>query len=139
MTADAATPQPGAGMGAATAITFAQSKLGLPYLYGGTGPLYDCSGLTQAAWATAAVRLPRTSREQWYAGPRVATSDLQPGDLVFYAYNVSDPSSIHHVGLYVGDGQMIEAPHTGAVIRYAPVLPRSDYIGAVRPMAKPAE
>ena len=119
--------------GAAAAIAFAESKLGLPYLYGGTGPLYDCSGLTQAAWAAAGVRLPRTSQEQWYAGPHVAATELQPGDLVFYAYDTSDPASIHHVALYVGGGKMIEAPHTGAVIRYAPVLPRSDFIGAIRP------
>jgi cell wall-associated NlpC family hydrolase len=138
MSAGIVAAPPAGGMGAATAIAYAESKLGMPYLYGGTGPLYDCSGLTQAAWAMARVQLPRTSREQWYAGPRVTASDLQPGDLVFYAHDVTDPSSIHHVALYIGEGRMIESPHTGAFVRYAPVLPRSDYIGAIRPMALPA-
>jgi len=122
---------------AATAVAFAQSKLGLPYQYGGTGPLYDCSGLTQAAWAAGGVHLPRTSQEQWYAGRRVGVADLQAGDLVFYANDVRDPSSIHHVGLYVRDGQMIESPYTGAFVRYAAILPRPDYIGAVRPLIVP--
>ncbi len=122
---------------AATAVAFAQSKLGLPYQYGGTGPLYDCSGLTQAAWAAGGFHLPRTSQEQWYAGSRVEVTDLQPGDLVFYANDVRDPSTIHHVGLYVGDGQMIESPYTGAFVRYSRILPRADYIGAVRPLIVP--
>jgi cell wall-associated NlpC family hydrolase len=65
-------------------------------------------------------------------------TQLQPVDLLFYAFDVSDPRSIHHVGLYVGGGQMIEAPHTGASIRDAPVLPHSDYIGAIRLLVVPA-
>jgi cell wall-associated NlpC family hydrolase len=123
-----------AASGAATAIAFARAQLGDPYLFGGTGPdAWDCSGLTQASWRAAGVALPRTAAEQWYAGSHPASmADLAPGDLVFYAYNLSDPSTIHHVGLYIGDGLMIEAPHTGEVVRIASIN-RSDYFGATRP------
>jgi cell wall-associated NlpC family hydrolase len=88
--------------------------------------------LTQAAYAAAGVPLPRTSREQYWAGPRVPLAQLQPGDLVFYAHDVTDPATIHHLGLYVGDGRMIEAARTGTFIRYASI-DRRGYIGAVRP------
>jgi cell wall-associated NlpC family hydrolase len=126
-------PTPAAAAGATqTAIAFAESKLGLPYQWGGTGPLYDCSGLTQAAYAAAGVRLRRTSREQYWDGPRVALGELQPGDLVFYAHDVTDPGTIHHLGLYVGNGRMIEAARTGTFIRYASI-DRPGFIGAVRP------
>ncbi len=119
---------------AAAAIAFARAQLGDPYLFGGTGPdAWDCSGLTQASWGAAGVALPRTAAEQWYAGSHPAgMANLQPGDLVFYAYSLSDPATIHHVGLYIGDGLMIEAPHTGAVVRIASIN-RSDYFGATRP------
>jgi cell wall-associated NlpC family hydrolase len=121
------------GSGAAqTAIAFAESKLGLPYQWGGTGPLYDCSGLTQAAYAAAGVQLRRTSRQQFWDGTHVALAQLRPGDLVFYAHDVTDPATIHHLGLYVGDGRMIEAARTGTFIRYASI-DRPGYIGAVRP------
>lgn len=119
------------------AIAFAESKLGLPYQWGGTGPLYDCSGLTQAAYAAAGVRLSRTSREQYWNGPKVALADLQPGDLVFYARDVNDPATIGHLGLYVGGGRMIEAARTGTFIRYASI-DRPGFIGAVRPVGVPA-
>src|SRR4029453_10010051 len=77
----------------------------------------------------------RTSREQWWYGARVwNVTDLQPGDLVFYAYNTADPASIHHVGIYIGAGNMIDAPYTGATVRITPFL-RGDFIGAVRPTA----
>lgn len=115
------------------AIAFAESKLGLPYQWGGTGPLYDCSGLTQAAYAAAGIRLSRTSREQYWNGPKVALADLQPGDLVFYADDITDPATIGHLGLYVGGGRMIEAARTGTFIRYASI-DRPGYIGAVRPI-----
>jgi cell wall-associated NlpC family hydrolase len=85
----------------------------------------------QAAYRVAGIALPRTSREQWYAGQHVNRSLLQPGDLVFFAYDTQDPRTIHHVGLYVGHGYMINAPHTGALIRFDPI-DESGYIGAVR-------
>jgi hypothetical protein len=81
------------------------------------------------------VTLPRTSRQQWYAGTPVPNvADLQPGDLVFFAYNLADPGTIHHVGIYIGAGNMIDAPNRNAVVRITPFL-RGDFIGAVRPTA----
>jgi len=120
---------------AARAIAIASTQLGKPYLWGATGPgAFDCSGLTLTSYRAAGVDLPRTSREQWYAGPHVALGDLQPGDLLFWATDVADPATIHHVALYIGNGQMIAAPHAGAAVRVEPVY-LDGYIGAVRPTA----
>lgn len=112
---------------AAQAVAFAYSALGLPYVWGATGPSsYDCSGLTQAAWQAAGVSLPRTTYTQINAGRRVSESQLQPGDLVFFY------SGISHVGLYIGNGQMIHAPHPGAPVRIAPIN-EMPFAGASRP------
>ncbi|MCM2426664.1 C40 family peptidase [Streptomyces sp. RKAG337] len=112
---------------AAQAVAFAYSALGLPYVWGATGPSsYDCSGLTQAAWKAAGVSLPRTTYTQINAGQRVSESQLQPGDLVFFY------SGISHVGLYIGNGQMIHAPHPGAPVRIAPIN-EMPFAGASRP------
>jgi len=122
---------------AAAAVQFAYSQLGRPYKWGATGQLgfYDCSGLMLQAYRAGGVELPRTSRAQWSHGARVwNVGDMQPGDLVFYAYNLADPSTIHHVGIYIGAGNMIDAPYTGAFVRVTPFL-RGDFIGAVRPTA----
>jgi len=120
---------------AARAIEVASTQLGKPYLWGATGPgSFDCSGLTLTSYRAAGVGLPRTSREQWYAGPQVALGDLEPGDLLFWATDVTDPATIHHVALYIGSGQMIAAPHAGAPVRVQPVY-LDGYIGAVRPTA----
>lgn len=101
---------------AAQAVAFAKSKVGLPYVYGGTGPSgYDCSGLTGAAWKAAGVSLPRTSQAQYGAGRAVSKGDLQPGDLVFYYGGIS------HVGMYVGGGQIVHASRPGKPIGYASV------------------
>ncbi|MGW3660615.1 NlpC/P60 family protein [Streptomyces sp. NPDC005151] len=101
---------------AAEAITFAYGALGKPYVWGATGPSsFDCSGLTQAAWRSAGVSLPRTTYTQINAGRNIPRSELAPGDLVFFY------SGISHVGLYIGDGQMIHAPHPGAPVRIAPI------------------
>jgi cell wall-associated NlpC family hydrolase len=121
---------------AAGAIDYAQSKLGTPYLWGGTGVSadegrFDCSGLTQASYHSVGIELPRVANDQWNAGPHPARDQLLPGDLVFFAHNLSDPRSIHHVGIYVGGGYMIDAPHTGATIRFDPIG-SPDYIGATR-------
>ena len=112
---------------AAAAVAFARAQLGKPYVWGASGPdAFDCSGLIQAAWAAAGVSLPRTTYDQINAGQRISVSQLQPGDLVFYY------SGISHVGIYVGNHQIIHAPHPGASVEYAPVdeMPVS---GAVRP------
>src|SRR5919106_3054645 len=125
---------------AAAAVQFAYNELGKPYRWGATGELgfYDCSGLMLRAYQAGGLTLPRTSRQQWYAGARVwEVSQMQPGDLVFYAYNTADPATIHHVGIYIGAGNMIDAPYPGANVRIMPFL-RGDFIGAVRPTAAPA-
>ena len=112
---------------AAAAVSFAYSALGKPYVWGATGPSsFDCSGLTQAAWRSAGVQLPRTTYTQINAGSRVPRSQLAPGDLVFFY------SGISHVGIYIGGGQMIHAPHPGAPVRVAPI-DQMPFAGAVRP------
>ncbi|MFJ8634450.1 NlpC/P60 family protein [Streptomyces sp. NPDC093568] len=111
---------------AASAISYAYSKLGSPYVWGATGPnAFDCSGLTQAAYRSAGVSLPRTTYAQIDAGRRVSRSELLPGDLVFFY------SSISHVGLYIGNGQMIHAPNPSAPVRVAP-LDEMPFAGATR-------
>ena len=124
---------------AAAAVQFAYNQLGTPYRWGATGDgFYDCSGLTQAAYKDGGLDIPRVSRDQWNSGARVwNVADMQPGDLVFYAYNTADPATIHHVGIYIGAGNMIDAPYTGANVRITPFL-RGDFIGAVRPTAAQA-
>ena len=112
---------------AAKAIAFAKAQLGKPYVWGATGPdSFDCSGLTQAAWGAAGVSLPRTTWDQINVGTRIPISDVQPGDLIFYN------SDIDHVAMYIGDGQIIQAPHTGAVVDIQPMTEMPIY-GATRP------
>ncbi|MFI0940477.1 NlpC/P60 family protein [Streptomyces sp. NPDC021020] len=109
------------------AIAFARAQIGEPYVWGATGPgSWDCSGLTQAAYKAAGVTLPRTTGEQVNVGTRVSQSDMEPGDLVFF---YSDHS---HVGIYIGGGNMIHAPHTGTVVKIAPITEMPIY-GVVRP------
>jgi len=118
---------------AAEAIAAARTKLGDPYLWGGTGPgAYDCSGLTQFAYGVAGITLPRVAADQWNVGAHIALSDLLPGDLLFWATDISDPVTIHHVALYLGNGMMLAAPHTGDVVKIEPVY-MDGYIGATRP------
>jgi cell wall-associated NlpC family hydrolase len=121
-------PPPVSGEGAAAAIAAAESVLGTPYQYAGASPEegFDCSGLTMWAWNHAGVSLPHSSAAQYEALPHIDKSQLQPGDLVFF-YN-----PIHHVGLYIGGGQMIDAPHTGTVVQRRAVE-WSVYTGAARP------
>ncbi|HVL83242.1 MAG TPA: C40 family peptidase [Pseudonocardia sp.] len=107
---------------ARTAISFALGEVGKPYLWGGTGPdRYDCSGLMLRAFQAAGINLPRVSRQQFYAGGHVPIEQAQAGDLLFYATDPSDPATIHHVAMYMGDGQMVEAPYTGEFVRVRPV------------------
>ena len=101
--------------------------------WGATGPAsFDCSGLVRFAYADAGLSLPRTSRQQWSAGRHVLVAELRPGDLVFWAHDPADPATIHHVGMYVGQGLMVHAPHTGALVRVDAVRP-GGYSGATRP------
>jgi peptidoglycan DL-endopeptidase CwlO len=121
-----------AGPVARAAVRWALAQLGDPYRWGATGPdSFDCSGLTSSAYRAAGVSIPRVSRAQWGAGLHVQVDRLLPGDLVFYADNPGDPASIHHVGLYIGNGLMVHAPHTGDVVRVASIW-RESYAGATR-------
>jgi peptidoglycan DL-endopeptidase CwlO len=117
---------------AGKAVAFAYAQLGCPYVYGGTGPCgsgYDCSGLVQAAWASAGVSIPRDTYEQWAALPHIAMSSLQPGDLLYY-------NGIGHVAMYVGDGYIIDAPSPGQSVQKLPMNTSwyaSTLDGAARP------
>jgi peptidoglycan DL-endopeptidase RipA len=93
---------------------------------------FDCSGLALYAWAQQGVYLPHYSGYQYNYGTKVSKSNLQPGDLVFYAYNTSNPATIHHVAIYMGGGKMVEAPQSGSVVKISPMR-WSGYIGATRP------
>ncbi|MGW6847500.1 NlpC/P60 family protein [Streptomyces virginiae] len=120
-------PPPSDGSRAARAVAFAYSAIGKPYVWGATGPgSFDCSGLTQAAWRSAGVSLPRTTYTQINAGRRVSRDQLAPGDLVFFY------SGVTHVGLYIGNGQMIHAPRPGSTVRLAPI-DSMPWAGASRP------
>ncbi|OEJ27241.1 hypothetical protein AR457_25090 [Streptomyces agglomeratus] len=101
---------------ASAAVLAAQRAVGKPYVWGANGPSgFDCSGLTQWSYAQAGVSLPRTSQAQRYAGRQVPLDQAQPGDLVTYRDDAS------HVGMYVGNGQVVHAPYPGAPVRYDPV------------------
>jgi peptidoglycan DL-endopeptidase CwlO len=118
---------------AAAAVRVALDQVGKPYRWGASGPeSFDCSGLVRWAYAHAGLALPRTSRQQWWAGRPVDVGGLRPGDLVFWATNPADPATIHHVAIYVGQALMVHAPHTGALVRVDPVRPNG-YAGATRP------
>lgn len=121
---------------AAGAIYFAQKKLGTPYLWGGNGTAdqggrFDCSGLTKAAYESVGITLPRVANDQYNAGPHPSRDELLPGDLVFFSPDPTNSRAIDHVGIYVGGGYMIDAPYTGAVIRFDPIDTRK-YFGATR-------
>ena len=116
------------------AANWALTQLGKPYLWGGAGPdSFDCSGLTMVAWAHAGVQLLHYTGYQWQEGPHVPLSQLRRGDLLFYATNTSNPSTIHHVAIYIGHGMMVNAPYTGAFVRIDGMYAPGGLIGAVRP------
>jgi cell wall-associated NlpC family hydrolase len=122
----------GTASGAEAAIAYARAQLGKPYEWAADGPsTFDCSGLTMRAWQAAGVYLPHYSVAQYQQGEKVGLGELRRGDLVFFASS-SDYRSIYHVGLYIGDGQMIEAPYTGENVRISSIW-RSSLFGAARP------
>ncbi len=143
--APAAVGAPAPGSAAAVAISWAYSEIGIPYAWGGgnaSGPTrgiaqgagtvgFDCSGLTLFAYAHAGVGLGHFTGSQWDAGRHVGRAELKPGDLMFFATDTSDASTIHHVSIYLGNDKMIEAPHTGDVVKVSSAV-RSDFIGGVR-------
>ena len=115
------------------AVAWALTQRGKPYVWGAEGPnTYDCSGLTMRAWQHAGTHIPRTTYDQWKIGRPVPRNQLHPGDLVFYH---PGPRGPEHVGLYLNHGRMIEAPHTGAVVRVSPIN-RPGYAGARRPATR---
>ena len=103
------------------ALAFCKSKLGTPYLWGGTGPRYDCSGLMMKAYQSVGISIPRTSKQQSTYGKAVSKSNLQVGDLVFFG------NPVHHVGMYVGNNQYIHSPKTGDVVKISSLSGRKDY------------
>jgi len=116
------------------AANWALTQLGKPYQWGAAGPAtYDCSGLTMVAWAHAGVQLLHYTGYQWQEGPHVPLNQLRRGDLLFFATNTADPSTIHHVGIYIGNGMMVDAPFTGAFVRIDSMYQPGGLIGAVRP------
>jgi cell wall-associated NlpC family hydrolase len=118
---------PGSATGKArTVLVWAYSKCGSPYLYGGNGPRYDCSGFTMAAYRQAGVSIPRVVPDQYNATSRVSRANLSPGDLVFF-------DNLGHVGIYVGGGKFIHDPHTGSYVKIdslSNVWYSSHYVGA---------
>jgi cell wall-associated NlpC family hydrolase len=129
-----AAPAPGGDV-AARALAHARTQLGKPYVWGGADERgFDCSGLVQWAYAAAGARLPRVAEAQYHATERVRREDLRPGDLVFFCCDPGQPGvAISHVGLYAGDGLMLDAPAPGAVVRLEPLW--RGYVGAGRVVA----
>jgi peptidoglycan DL-endopeptidase CwlO len=118
---------PAASPAAAKAVAVALAQRGKPYVFATSGPeTFDCSGLTAYAWGAAGVSMDHWTVAQWRQFPHVPLDALQPGDLVFFG------SDIHHVGLFIGGGQMVDAPYTGAVVRVQTIY-SSGLAGAVRP------
>ncbi|HEY5505903.1 MAG TPA: NlpC/P60 family protein, partial [Coriobacteriia bacterium] len=112
----------------AAAVWWAEKALGKPYVWAATGPnSFDCSGLMKWAYGHVGIDLPHYSGAQINVGARVSKSNLEPGDLVFFG------SPIHHVGMYIGGGDFIEAPYTGVDVRISSLADRGDYAGASRP------
>jgi cell wall-associated NlpC family hydrolase len=133
---------------ALAAVTFACQQLGVPYQWGGNGPAdasltafskarippdeqgFDCSGLTKAAYAAAGVTIPRTAQTQYNAGPHLPSGQsITAGDLVFFG---TSSRAVTHVGIAISATDMIDAPHTGAVVRSEPIW-RQDFVGVTRP------
>jgi cell wall-associated NlpC family hydrolase len=113
------------------AVELAKTYLGTKYVFGGASPKtgFDCSGLLAWTWNKLGVKIPRTSEQQWHAGTPVAKDAVQPGDAVFFVHSDGD---VGHVGMAIGNGQYIEAPHTGDVVKIANLADASNFIGARR-------
>jgi cell wall-associated NlpC family hydrolase len=125
----------GPGLTNAEVVAFleaAESRLGMPYVWGGDGPTdFDCSGLVQWSFARAGVVMPRVAAEQALAGPKVPLSELEPGDLLFYHTDPTAPDYISHVAIYLGGGKMLQAPMPGLDVEIVPADFGSEFAGAV--------
>lgn len=120
---------------ASRAIAFANGQIGKPYVWGSAGPdAFDCSGLMQQAWQAAGIEIPKYSRTQYFqGGTPVPINQAQPGDLVFWGYG-RDPSAIHHVAMYAGDNQVLQAPQPGENVKRSPIWDGGELLPmAVRP------
>jgi cell wall-associated NlpC family hydrolase len=115
-----------------TILTAATSRVGLPYLWGGTGPnSFDCSGLVGWSFRAAGIEVPRTAAQLYLAGLQIDPRRAQPGDLLFWANDPDAPGFIDHVAIYLGGGKMVVAPHTGDFVKIATV-PMTNFMGVVR-------
>jgi cell wall-associated NlpC family hydrolase len=120
-------PAAAASAAAQVAVNTALAQVGDPYVWAGDGPdAFDCSGLTRYAWAAAGVSLPHSSSAQSTLGTPVSSADLQPGDLVFFY------SPVSHVGIYIGNGQMVHAGSSGDVVKITELAYMPEYAGARR-------
>ena len=125
--------QRGTTAGAAQSVAYARKQIGKPYLWAADGPAsFDCSGLVMMAWRQSGVSLPHWSVAQYAAGKKISLANIRPGDMVFFASDLTEYRSIQHVGLYIGNGQMIEAPFTGSFVRVSSIN-RASLFGASRP------
>ncbi|HEY6309816.1 MAG TPA: C40 family peptidase [Streptosporangiaceae bacterium] len=116
-----------------TALRAAESRQGLPYMWGAAGPsAFDCSGLVQWSFAQAGVRMPRVAADQARTGPAVPVTQLEPGDLLFYHTDPTAPGYISHVAIYLGNGWMIQAPQPGEHVEVVPANLGSEFAGAIR-------
>lgn len=127
----------GTSVGATTSgnnvVSIAKQFLGTPYVWGGTTPKgFDCSGLMQYAYKQMGIDIPRVSQDQFKSGTAVDKSQLKPGDLVFFKGSSGTATAPGHVGMYIGNGQYIQAPKTGDVVKISDLSARSDYVGARR-------
>ena len=114
--------------GAARAVAYAYAQLGKPYQWAGAGPgSFDCSGLTMMAWETAGVYFPHLAQAQYDLTMRIPLADAEPGDLIFFG----TPNDVYHVGIYIGGGEMIDAPETGQVVSISSIY-WSSLLGAGR-------
>jgi len=115
-----------------TMLLAAESRLGMPYVWGANGPTsFDCSGLVQWSFAQAGVVMPRVAADQARTGPAVPISRLAPGDLLFYHTDPTAPGYISHVAIYLGHGKMIQAPEPGMNVEIVPVDLGSGFAGAI--------
>ena len=114
-------------------VETAKKYLGTQYVWGGASPKgFDCSGLMQYTYSQHGISIPRTAREQFKSGTPVSSNELQPGDLVFFKGSKGSTDAPGHVGMYVGNGQYIQAPRTGDVVKISDLSGRKDYVGARR-------
>lgn len=121
------------GQAANTIVNLAHQYMGTPYVWGGESPKgFDCSGFAQFLYGKAGINIPRTTYTQWRAGRAVNPAQLRPGDLVFFRGSDSKGGLPGHVGIYIGNGQMIDAPHTGSDVRIEGVASFGGYMGARR-------